>query len=230
MKNLLFVLPLIAVFYAAAVYSQEIGGGANMGEQFENSVDDMDGQDAELLGEILPKKVIVKLVSSSTLKPEGANNYSVKNVLDQKFSTCWAEGVKGQGIGEWIEISFSDGVYLEKIAIANGYLKTPDLTIKNSAVKDYKLVLYFDEQVWTVKGELGIWGTSHIELDTDQEVRDYTTVIDLAGGISIDGHELPDQPVIKLRIYIESVYPGTKYEDTCISDIFLYGFAEGYIN
>ncbi|OHD53483.1 MAG: hypothetical protein A2Y33_02605 [Spirochaetes bacterium GWF1_51_8] len=71
----------------------------------------------------MTKEMIQKLSSSSTLKAQGENSYSVKNLFDGDLITCWSEGVKGYGQGEWVEIEFKGGgenIYL--ITIYPGYL------------------------------------------------------------------------------------------------------------
>ena len=47
---------------------------------------------------------------SSELNATNKNSYLGKNIIDFNTKTAWVEGVKGDGIGEWIEINYKDWI------------------------------------------------------------------------------------------------------------------------
>lgn len=132
------------------------------------------------------------LCSSSYLK-ETSVIYKPENLKTMKLKEPWAEGVAGNGIGEYIQFDKSDanGLY-----IVNGYVSMdrPDLYEKNSRVKEL-----------TVTGL-----TSGI---TQEEY-----LLDSAKPQYISLKAFQDETI---RITIKSVYEGTKYTDTCISGLVL---------
>jgi hypothetical protein len=141
--------------------------------------------------------------ASSELAPSGGNRYGVKQLEDVDFKTCWAEGVAGPGIGESLEFRFKSeskagAVPFSGFAIKNGYTKSDDVWAKNGRVKEFGL---------TVNGK---------ELGT-------LTLLDTSKSqfVSLRGVQLSSGDVVRLTI--KSVYPGSKYQDTCVSEILLMG-------
>lgn len=119
--------------------------------------------------------------------------YSAENVLDGDPSTCWAEGVDGVGIGEKLFISNSSAFSINKITINNGYCKSEKLFNENARPK--KLKLTFDN------------GKSvTISLRDGYENR-------------LQEAEFTEVTTRNVTIEIMDVYNGSKYDDTCISEI-----------
>jgi len=137
-----------------------------------------------------------ELNASSELAPSGNNKYTVDNLTDDNPQTAWVEGVEGDGIGEYIEIS---GINAE-LRIYNGYQKSKAAYYNNGRVKKFRI--YFDED------EVGT-----IELLDQPGLQ----AIDL----SIFRFNSFDPEIIKFEIL--EVYPGKKWKDTVISEIFCQG-------
>ncbi len=79
---------------------------------------------------------------SSTLAAQGSTSYSKANLIDTDPTTCWAEGVAGYGIGEFIEFTFADPVTIQQLRIVPGYDKTTDgwdRWISNGRVRSFDL-------------------------------------------------------------------------------------------
>jgi len=140
--------------------------------------------------------------SSSTLRPE--KQYSPINAFDGDKTTAWVEGVGGYGQGEWLFFNLSEKnkfdktwlFYLEKFGIRNGYTKSKELYRKNNRVKT--AIIEFSD------------GTRReIELKDIDEVQWF----DLS----------PPVKTGSFKLIIQSVYPGSRCDDTCISDIFFRG-------
>lgn len=139
--------------------------------------------------------------ASSTLKSSKNANYKVQNVLDESYTTSWQEGKKGDGIGEYIRLSFKEDQNVSRIVIVNGNARTEEIYLKNNRLKIARLV--FSDG-------------SETEINLEDS---YSTT-----GQTID---LPS-PVLtrEVSIYIKEVYPGSAYKDTCISGISLYRIAD----
>ncbi|MBZ0218728.1 MAG: hypothetical protein K8F25_19380, partial [Fimbriimonadaceae bacterium] len=142
-----------------------------------------------------PKSATYCLLSQLPAQKE--HSYGPENLA--QADGAWCEGEPGQGIGVGIELSFqphaSDGPppAYDRLLISNGYDKTTKTFIENSRVKQIEIKSddAFGGQTWvrTLRDETGV-----------QEVL-------LGGKISPYG----------ILITILDVYPGQKYEDTCLS-------------
>lgn len=74
----------------------------------------------------------IKATASSTRTSFRDIYYGPENVLDGSMTTAWVEGVKGPGIGEWIQLNFDREVRLRRVFIAPGYFKSPQIWLKNN--------------------------------------------------------------------------------------------------
>ena len=84
----------------------------------------------------------IKITASSRLASQGANNYNEKNLHDYRTNTPWVEGVKGYGIGEWVEYTFkAQNPRITTINIVTGYNKSQSAWKNNSRVKKLKLYI-----------------------------------------------------------------------------------------
>lgn len=76
----------------------------------------------------------IKATASSTRPALAGNTYVPGNVLDGRLMTAWTEGVDGAGVGEWIRCDFGREVTLQRISIAPGYFKSPQIWARNNRV------------------------------------------------------------------------------------------------
>ena len=143
---------------------------------------------------------VEKVVASSTLKAQGSKNYKVDNLFDIDPKTAWVEGVKGHGIGQWIEFKNvsvrQDGIWcgIGDISILNGYVKSDKAWRENGRVK--RLKVYCNGKPKYI-----------MELQNSRSLQ--TFKVDISKGATI-------------RFEILDVYPGTKFQDTVISEINLW--------
>ena len=79
-----------------------------------------------------PNKITA--TASSTRPALAGNTYDAGNVLDGRLMTAWVEGAEGPGLGEWIRCDFEREVTLERISIAPGYFKSPQIWARNNRV------------------------------------------------------------------------------------------------
>lgn len=142
------------------------------------------------------------IVASSTLKSQGSKNYRASNLHDKDDETAWVEGVKGHGIGQWIE--FKNVYYyadeevftVQGIEILNGYTKTDKAWRENGRIK--RLKVYCNGKPKCI-----------LELQNSRSLQTFN----LEGLFSFGA---------TIRFEILDVYPGTKYQDTVISEIFFW--------
>lgn len=172
-----------------------VGGTIELGERISNSeADKIKKQRNNINTSEINNQVNWTIADSSSVLNDGNNiSYSPSNVLDSKTSTVWSEGVQGDGIGEWIEISTGGDIgKVNSIAISNGFTKSTDLYYKNNRIK--KANLEFSD------------GTNKIVEFKDNTLDEQ--VIDIGG-----------KETSYVRLTILEVYKGNKYQDTCISTI-----------
>lgn len=139
-----------------------------------------------------PAPVFTSVTASSTrgTDTEGGQ-YSAEAVLSDDPTTKWVP-LKGSsnGIGEWIQINASDAQHVNGIEILNGYHKNAETWGNNNRVKSCTLS-FSDGQSKTV------------------------TLDDSMGLIKID----LDSPVntTYIRLTINSIYHGAKWNDTAVT-------------
>src|SRR6186997_155240 len=131
-------------------------------------------------------------------------NYHPLYIGDDDPKTAWVEGVEGNGEGEWIRLAVSelDGATRVRLRLRAGYHKSKSLFAANARPRDVTIKL------------------------SPSEVTKKVTLEDRGDGWQ---EVLVDQPAGKLdgvELVIGSVYPGSKYTDTCISDAQIFVTAE----
>jgi hypothetical protein len=135
------------------------------------------------------------IVASSALKAQGSKSYKASNVFDRDPETAWVEGVKGNGVGQWIEYRDVSGCSISSIKILNGYVKSDKAWNENARVK--RLKVYCNGKPKCI-----------LELQNSRSWQSF----DIDGGLGYDVHTI--------RFEILDVYPGSKYQDTAISEIY----------
>lgn len=168
--------------------------------------------------------------SSELASPDG--RYAPEN-LHSNYGRdhAWAEGVEGSGIGESICITsccsyqsyqsyqslwdgcsgyvgFSEGdiepdicdgyMRYTEICVVNGYAKNQTVWEENGRVK--RLLMYVEDKPY-----------AYLELQ-DTIYPQYFT-------LPVDAIKAADGVDVHFRFVIEDVYPGTKYEDTCLTGL-----------
>ncbi len=128
-------------------------------------------------------------------------NYHPNYLLDDNPKTAWVEGVKGQGIGESITLRVSPlrSAKAVKLNIRNGFQKTRGRFVRNSTPKNVLITLL---------------SGSHKKV-ASRKVRLKRKMGWQAVKLNIPGNK----GFAFIRITILSIYPGSTYKDTCISDI-----------
>ena len=169
---------------------------------------------------------------SSKLVEQGYN-YAWESICDDDLTTAWVEGVKGNGIGEWVivdvdgnyqylnyEKGISDKKLNIQLKINNGFCKN-ELTYKNNnRVKKAKLtfyevplIAYEDYRGTQSLEEPYIMHESEIVLEDTMNQQDFYFICSPKAPFS-DG-----SLYLYVQLTILDVYPGEKYQDTCISEM-----------
>lgn len=144
-------------------------------------------------------------ISTSSYLTEGKTKYNGQNFYYSNYElTPWVEGVKGNGIGQWIEFNFSSthdeycpDCIVDSFLISNGYVNydKPYLYKANNRVKT--LVIQCEERDFKYT----------VELDDTSSFQLITLPKNLGEG------------PCTVRFTIGSVYKGDKWDDTVINRI-----------
>jgi len=133
--------------------------------------------------------------ASSSLPADRGGSYHPWSAIDGLLTSCWAEAVKGSGVGEWVMLTFPGAIEVQRIGLDVGFDKDATLFAANNRVKRA-----------TIRFSTG----ESIELDfadsRGMQVRDIT-----AGETTL------------VTVVIDEVYPGSKYDDTSVAEIEVWG-------
>ncbi|MFU8893014.1 MAG: NADase-type glycan-binding domain-containing protein [Luteolibacter sp.] len=138
--------------------------------------------------------------ASSTLAPEGEYRYDATNIRDVWEDNAWSEGAKGNGVGEWLELTPAAAKPLIDIRIKPGYQKTTDrgldLFTANARPKNVRVELNGEHR-----------------FDVEIQDREEEVVIPVRGY---------DKAVRKIRLTFTEVYPGELFDDMCVTTVRLH--------
>lgn len=167
------------------------------------------------------------IVSSSFLKEKNkpADYYAPWKANDTNNKTAWAEGKKGDGVGEKLYLMPVGKFKTKKInfSITNGYAETEKLYLANNRVKKAKLTIYearFDicgGYYSARRSDLLINTSKIIELKDTMEPQKIIIEVD-DKKTQTDDKEMSKLVLFMAELEILEVYKGTKYDDTCISE------------
>ncbi len=122
--------------------------------------------------------------------------HSASRIMDGDKNTAWVEGADGQGYGQSVRFEFNNVYLVNGIKIRAGYQKNDDIYYKNSRPKEI-CAEYSD-------------GTSEVfkleDIGQNEQVLTFSRPVETN----------------MVNLTIESVYPGEKYEDTCISEVIFF--------
>lgn len=123
---------------------------------------------------------------------EKNKSYPVENLCSYDIDTPWVENAPGYGIGEGFTIENTWDDLYTTLLIMNGYIsyEKPYLYEQNGRIKKIRVT-----GIKSVKSQV-------------------LTVLDTPHPQTVDISFITEAE--DLRVTIEDVYPGTKYEDTCI--------------
>lgn len=148
-----------------------------------------------------------QVVASSELANQGKYNYKVSNLSDDDPTTAWVEGNNDYGIGEFLE--FQDWFVFSnrEVSILNGYQSSQAAWENNSRVKEIEISLNGKILCSVILGD--VMGVQTFILPNN--IAEYiNSILELENNYTI-------------KFIIKDVYPGLKWKDTAISEIYSCG-------
>lgn len=141
---------------------------------------------------------VVSITASSQLDIHTREKrYAPTNILDGKVNTVWAEGVAGDGVGEWIYLEAEYGCSVDTVVLYPGFFKAGYFQ-KNARPRKIKLSIGFKERI--------------IEIPDKME----RVVVKLGGSV----------PLTQMKLTVLEVYRGSRWRDLCISEMEFYNRGE----
>lgn len=131
--------------------------------------------------------------ASSVLPPQDGKSYGPEKLTE--YDGVWSEGASGSGAGEWLEFRPKAAKALQALAIRPGFQKTPGLFQANARPKKVTMILNGEH---TVRAE----------------IPDAPVICRIPTG----GY---DKPVKTIKLVFDEVWPGTKFEDLCLSGVWM---------
>lgn len=128
-------------------------------------------------------------------------NYHPNYAFDANLDTAWVEGVDGDGVGEAIEWGIT-GVAAARVLtveVRAGYQKSASLWRRNGAPKDVRLVALDPRGV----------EVAHADATLARVLAPQPIVLTPPPGVTVNA----------LRLELRSVWPGTRYADTAITEL-----------
>ena len=144
-------------------------------------------------------------IDSVTASSVLGEKYAAEKAHDFSIVTAWVEGVAGNGEGEYLKYTFP-GICprITAVLIHNGYIKNKDVWRDNGRVK--RLLMYYNDKPYAV-----------LNLKNTMDLQRFEV------GILGNEDRCEASPVWSIKFEILEVYPGDKYEDTVITEIYFDG-------
>lgn len=139
---------------------------------------------------------------SSIVDQKGTHNNSASALVDGSLETSWQEGVSGDGIGESVMLDFGSDVEIVYVEMYLGNHRTDEWFYKNNVPSKVHLDFY------------GAQDGSYESVSVRKE--------DHARGQTVVAFNRPVNARY-LELFLDEVYKGSKYSDTCIAEIKVYG-------
>ena len=136
---------------------------------------------------------------------------------DNDLRTAWVEGAKGLGIGQTITLKPKDA-YVTEIALLNGFVSNEALYYANARIKKLRVEVECGE------------GAEETERHQAQEVtlpdrpyKDFNPRFPFSSVDWVVQHPEDSGFIDKVKLTILEVYPGRKYEDTAVTELYICG-------
>lgn len=145
---------------------------------------------------------LAAISASSTLPSDRWGDYFPHLAVDGQRETAWVEGVSGPGIGHWLLLTFPSPITIDHLKVDVGYDSSESIFYANNRIREATLSFSDGSEFRLAFGD---W-------------RGLQTVL------------LPESFSLKttssIRFRIESVYPGSRYNDTPLAEIQVWGRSE----
>lgn len=139
---------------------------------------------------------------SSIVEQKGTHNNSADVLVDGNLETSWQEGVDGDGLGESVMLDFGCDVEIMYIEMYLGNHRSDEWFYKNNVPQQVTVACYGLEdgsyEQFTVYKEEHQRGATCVAFNRPVNAQ-------------------------QVELFIDSVYKGSMYDDTCIAEIKVYG-------
>ncbi|MCC7537114.1 MAG: hypothetical protein IT379_12910 [Deltaproteobacteria bacterium] len=168
-------------------------------EETEGWGDDPESDDSTVVASDTVRIQPSYVSASSELREGRRYVHAARNAFDGRNDTAWGEGAIGSGAGQWIEATLPSRRLVQRIEIVPGFDKwhprSGDLFFRNAHLRRFRL-RFDDGTVLARHVEHG--SRSHVVAGLQEWTR-------------------------RVRLEVDEVWPGTRWEDLQISEIALYG-------
>ncbi len=142
--------------------------------------------------------------ASSELPSDEWGSYYVEHSIDTVLETSWVEGSAGSGVGEWIMLTFPGRFTIERISMSVGFDRDDDIFFANNRVK---------------RATLSFSNGDDVTLDFADARGMQSKPIPRVRGKAVE--------TSFVKITIDEIYPGARYNDTCVAEIEVWGKVDG---
>lgn len=152
----------------------------------------------------------------------GSDRYAVENVLRQSRMAAWAEGVAGDGIGESITYrqactGLVDNAWEQmgpeyREPVVDGFMRYTEICIVNGYAKDLK--------TWEENGRVRTL-LMYVENKPYARLELEDTILPQYFALPEDDIKVLNGGMLEVRFEIMEVYPGSVYEDTCLTGLIM---------
>jgi hypothetical protein len=143
--------------------------------------------------------------ASSVLPSDRWGTYHPWSAIDGLLSSPWVEAARGPGIGEWIMLTFPGTVEVHRIGLDVGYDRDEGDTFRNEN-------LFFANN--RVK-------RATIKFSTGDEME-----LSFADERRVQMSNIAPVKTTYVQVVIDEVYPGSRWDDTCLAELEVWGVAE----
>lgn len=189
-------LVLCLTVLTTACQTQTPGEGTELG-------DSLEGKTAEEI-QLEPSTRANMVASSDSILVDNTGYgfaYDASNVLDQDYSTSWCRGAVSAEDGPFaggLTLTFTESPAGKTMGIVPGFARDEDTYFQNNRVKTLALV------------------------DSASPLLEDATTFELEDSYEMQFITLPEDVDESFMLFVSDVYPGTKYNDTCIAEIDLW--------
>ncbi len=173
---------------------------------------------------------IAALTASSVL--DDAPAYAASMLFDGKPETAWCEGVPGEGVpgegpGQTVRVELKRPMMLDAVGLRGGYFKNAELLGANGRVRSLRLrasngqdqVLHFADPTVPLRWDPSLGSGDAARVDPAgwfTQARDAEIARHSARP---EGAAEDPTPVTWIELELLQVWPGSRYQDTCISEV-----------
>lgn len=151
----------------------------------------------QAVAKIQSSPLIVNASASSELDESDLGlDHSAAMAFDGTLTNAWCEGVSGYGEGEWVKLELDSSYAISSMEIYAGYHKSNQLYYENSRPKE--ILVVFEEP--------------------DGNTTSETIVLEDKFEMQVCSFEMMHYAA-SVTIYIQSMYPGTTFDDTLITEV-----------